>query len=112
MDIHISTSGPVTVVELVGRFDSEASMKVSDQLLPLAQQGGRVLIDMSRVDYMSSAGLRVLLLIYRKVEETAGAVILAGLQDRIRDVMEMTGFLGFFTAVETAQEGIEALGSY
>ena len=37
---------------------------------------------------------------------------LAGLQDRIRDVMEMTGFLGFFTAVETAQEGIEALGSY
>ena len=112
MDIHINTTGPVTVVELVGRFDSEASVMVSDRLLPLAQQGGRVVLDMSRVDYMSSAGLRVLLLIYRKVEETAGAVMLAGLQDRIRDVMEMTGFLGFFTEVGTTEEGIEALSSY
>ena len=112
MDIHISTTGPVTVAELAGRLDSEASRMASEQLLPLAQPGCRVLIDMRQVDYMSSAGLRVLLLIYRKVDETAGAVILAGLQDRIRDVMEITGFLGFFTVVETREEGIEGLSSY
>ena len=112
MDIQIKTVDAVTVVELEGRLDGNAAHDIQDQVLPLMDAECRVLVDMSGVEYMSSAGLRVLLLLYRQIEGTAGAVILAGLHPRIRDVMEMTGFLDFFMVVDTPEEGVQALSSY
>ncbi len=113
MDIDVEIVGQVTVVTLNGRLDSKGAHTVREQILPLTQQKDcRILLNMDGVHYMSSAGLRVLLLIYRSIEEIAGAIIITGLSDRIRDVIEMTGFLDFFTTCDTIEEGIEALSTY
>ncbi len=112
MDITIERVGAVTVVELQGRLDSGGARAVQEQVLPLARADCRVLLDMRGVDYMSSAGLRVLLLIYRQIEDTTGVVYLTGLTARIRDVMDMTGFLDFFTLVDSREEGIETLTNF
>ncbi len=112
MEIDVEIVGQVTVVSLNGRLDSKGAHIVREQILPLTQQDCRILLNMDGVHYMSSAGLRVLLLIYRRIEEIAGAIIITGLSDRIRDVIEMTGFLDFFTTCDTIEEGLEALSTY
>jgi anti-sigma B factor antagonist len=68
-----------------------------------------MLLDMSQVLYMSSAGLRMLLSVYRQVTGKAGQVVLIGLAENLEDTMSMTGFLDFFTTCKTLDEGLTAL---
>ena len=109
MDIHVEHSGGITIVEMLGELDSVTAPSVQEQILPLAQKGSRVLLDMSAVAYMSSAGLRMLLLLYRRINDNAGKVVIAGLNDSVRDIMSITGFLDYFVTVQTRHEGLQAL---
>ncbi len=60
------------------------------------------------VVYLSSAGLRMLLLAYRQAAARESDLLLAGLSEEIRDTMEMTGFLDFFTTIDTVEAGLQA----
>jgi len=108
---HISkdTIDQVTVVELIGDIDGSTAPKVQEHVLPLAEAGGRILMDLTQVPYMSSAGLRMLLSVYRQISSRNGQVILVGLSEEIRDTMSITGFLDFFTTRDTLDLGLEAL---
>jgi len=68
-----------------------------------------VLIDMTRVDYMSSAGLRMMLSIHRQASGNKGQLVLVGLSEEIKDTMSATGFLNFFIIQDTLQAGLAAL---
>ena len=109
MEVNIKTADQVTVVEVVGDVDGTTAPAVQSQVLPLAQPGGKILLDMSNVAYMSSAGLRLLLTMYRQVFSQNGRIVLVGLADEIKDTMSVTGFLRFFTTCETVDEGLKAL---
>jgi anti-sigma B factor antagonist len=109
MEINVKTMACVTVVEMVGDVDSNTASKAQEQILPLAQPGSKILLDMSRVGYMSSAGLRLLLSLYRQVTGHDGSIVLAGLGDEIKDTMSITGFLNFFTTRDTVDEGLKTL---
>ncbi len=108
---HASTEtlDQVTVVELIGDIDGGTAPKVQEQVLPLAAAGGRILMDLTKVPYMSSAGLRMLLSVYRQISGQNGQVILVGLSEDIRDTMSITGFLDFFTTCDTLDLGLSAL---
>lgn len=69
----------------------------------------KLLIDMSGVPYISSVGLRALLLLYRKTVGVGGLIVLCGLSEMLHDTMLITGFLDFFEAYGTLEEGLEAL---
>jgi anti-sigma B factor antagonist len=101
--------GPVTVVELSGELDSGTAAHARDELVELVAHGGRVLLDMSRLAYMSSAGLRVMLLIYREATRSGTQVGLTGILPEIEAIMSATGFLHFFTVTDTLDDGIEEL---
>jgi anti-sigma B factor antagonist len=77
--------------------------------MPLAVPNVKMILDMSEVAYMSSAGLRMLLVMYRTIISKSGKVVLVGLSEDIRDTMSMTGFLDFFTYFETLDEGLKTL---
>lgn len=104
-----STIDQVTIVELVGDIDGSTAPKVQEHVQPLAASGGRILMDLTQVPYMSSAGLRMLLSVYRQISSKNGQVILVGLSEEIRDTMSITGFLDFFTTRDTLDSGLEAL---
>ncbi|MBE1592595.1 STAS domain-containing protein [Nonomuraea angiospora] len=101
--------GGVTVISLDGRLDSETAPQVQQDLQALFPEDGLVVLDLSRTLYMSSAGLRVLLLIYRQAQHGTVRLALTGLSPEVRAIMEATGFLGFFTVVESVEQGVEAL---
>ncbi|MCC7358180.1 MAG: STAS domain-containing protein [Anaerolineales bacterium] len=76
-----------------GRLDLAASRAIEDALGDLCDAGhARVVIDMTNVVYVASAGLRALLVGLRRARQSAGDVRLAALNDRVREVFEMSGF--------------------
>ena len=109
ININVEQKGRVTIVEMAGELDSISSPEVQDQILPLVQRECKILLDMSSVIYMSSAGLRTLLLLYRQIRDNVGEVVISGLGDEVRDVMALTGFLDFFQTAESRGDGLRML---
>ena len=109
MDISVELVEEVVLVRIVGDVDGSTAPEAQNQIMPLVQPGSRILLDMSGVPYMSSAGLRMLLSTYRQVANQDGRIALTGLAEELKDTMEVTGFLKFFTSCETVDEGLKAL---
>lgn len=109
LDVNIQKINGITVVEMLGELDSVSAPKVQDQILNLAGKESRILLDMSQVTYMSSAGLRILLMLYRSITDNVGKIVLAGLNEEVREVMAITGFLDFFHTVSSRTEAMQVL---
>lgn len=109
MDVRKHTVGTVTVVSLSGDLDSGSSPAVQERLRALVVSDDRVLVDLSGVPYMSSAGLRTMLLLYRQAQAVRTAVGLVGISEDLRAMMAATGFLGFFTVDDTVADGVRML---
>jgi anti-sigma B factor antagonist len=109
MEINVKSIGQVTVVEISGDIDSNTAPQAQERVLPLVQPGSKILLDMSGVEYMSSAGLRMLLSMYRQISRGDGGIVLVGLSEEIKDTMSVTGFLNFFVNCDTVDEGLQAL---
>lgn len=109
LSIDIETVEQVQVVHLVGDIDGATAPDAQAAIVGVAGPDCKILLDMSGVSYMSSAGLRLLLVVYRNIKGQGGEVILAGLTEDLKDTMEMTGFLDFFQHRDTRDAGLAAL---
>ena len=107
--MNTKTVKEVAVVELTGEIDASTAPKIQAQVLPLTQSNNKIILDLSGVSYMSSAGLRVLLSLYRQTTAKNGNLVLVGLSEDIEDTMSVTGFLNFFTVCKTLDSGLAAL---
>lgn len=110
MQINTTMSGEVIVAMLEGEIDGKTAPLAQAQLFPLITDGCKLVLEMSGVSYMSSAGLRMLLSMRRQVPAT-GQLVLAGLSEQIYDVMSITGFLDFFVVCATLDEAIAAFSA-
>ena len=109
MDISIRDMDSIKVVEIVGNVDAETAPKAEEQINPLASPGSKVILDLSRVPFMSSVGLRMLLIVYRHFNWKEGRLLLAGLPQSLKKAMTDTGFLEQFALADTVEEGVAAL---
>lgn len=110
MEIQIKAVGKVQVIEIVGDIDASTAPKLTETLLPLVGPDSRLLLDMTQVPYMSSAGLRTLLSFARQTKVKNGQAVLVGLSEDLTDTMSVTGFLSLFVTKATQAEGLTALG--
>jgi anti-anti-sigma factor len=77
-----------------GRVDALTSPQLEKELVPaLADQGMICVLDLTQVDYMSSAGLRVLLICKKTAARNKGTFALCGMQEAVRNILEMVGYL-------------------
>lgn len=109
MQIESRTVDGVTVIAIEGDIDGKTAPIAQEQVLPLVKASPKTVIDMTKLAYMSSAGMRMLLSVRRQVQ-AGGAIVLVGMSEQIRDTMNMTGFLDFFATAETLEEGLAAVG--
>lgn len=107
--VEVSARAGYSLVTLAGAIDGKTAPEVQEQLRPVMEGSGNVVMDMSAVGYMSSAGLRLLLLIYRDFTARRRRLVLAGLSPEIRAVMHHTGFLGFFIVADDVQQAAQVL---
>jgi len=85
--------GEVAIVKLAGRLDSSTAQPAEENLTQMLGSGTpRLAIDMSRLEYISSAGLRVLLVVAKKVQQAQGKMVLFGLVPNVREVFSVSGF--------------------
>jgi anti-sigma B factor antagonist len=111
MDVNVRVEAGVTVVEVAGELTYQSAPAARTLILAAATPDGKMVLDMSRVSYLSSAGLRMLLMVYRTITGQGGRVCLAGLPEDIRNTMSITGFLGFFRHLDSVAAGITELVS-
>lgn len=110
MSITFETTGAVLVVELLGRLDSANAAEVEGALLErVTGAAGPVVLDLVRLDYISSAGLRVVLVVAKRMKQASRSLVLCGLQPNIRDVFEISGFLGILDVVPKRAEALAKL---
>ncbi|MBQ3984153.1 MAG: STAS domain-containing protein [Bacteroidales bacterium] len=97
MEAKILENNAVITVELIGRLDTAAAQEVSEKLLPLQEKADRtIVLDCSQLNYISSSGLRIFLALRKASAVKGGKVIVKSINDNIRTVFMMTGFLNLF----------------
>lgn len=109
MKVTIKDFDDISVVEVEGNIDSKTAPEFERNTKVAMDKSNAIAIDLTAVEFMSSAGLRVLLMLYRNVKAKEGKVVLVGVSEEIQDVMSMTGFINFFKIVEKQDEGISFL---
>ena len=110
LDVNTTTVQNAKVVTLAGEIDGSTAPQAQEQIMALAGPNAKVALDMTGVTYMSSAGLRMLLLAYRTIKgKGGGKIVLVGLSSDLKDTMSVTGFLDFFTCTDTLDAGIKEL---
>lgn len=107
MNIETEHHDDILVIRPRGRLDSSNSPELEHLLTEQLEAGcQRLVLDFSGLDYISSAGLRVVLLVGKKLRASKGKMVLAGLQDMVREVFDMSGFLVLFAVADSLDEGL------
>jgi anti-sigma B factor antagonist len=110
MEITISEMHRATLIEVSGRVDSTNANQLGDALNGQIDAGRyHLVLDLSRVDYISSAGLRELVSALKRVKKNNGDLRLATPSERVREVMDLAGLDTIFQIFPSQ---VEAVGSY
>ncbi len=96
MEIVKNRSGNALTVKVSGRIDSVTSTELEDSLQGELDDVTDLTFDFSELEYISSAGLRILLFSQRRMNKQ-GKMKVTGINDTVREIFEVTGFLGILT---------------
>lgn len=107
-----SRRGDVVVLAIAGSLNTQTSARFEGKLLELLKAGQRLfVIDLTSVDYVASAALRVLLMVAKRLGAGGGQVALAGLNPEVRKVFQISGFDRDFRICPTADEALAQVAS-
>ncbi|NHN32400.1 STAS domain-containing protein [Paenibacillus agricola] len=110
MVIMERTVGDIAVVAIEGRLDANTSTVLEAKFLQMVDQGSlKFIFDLSKLDYVSSAGLRILLVAAKKMKALKGKLALIQLTDNVREVFDMSGFSAIFSIYENEADAARAL---
>ncbi len=110
MNVTIKKVNDITVIEAEGNIDSRTAGEFEKKAVEATTDEDKIIIDLSKVEFLSSAGLRALLILYRQVKARNGKIVLVGVSEEIQDVMENTGFINFFILADQIDDGVKAIG--
>ncbi len=95
------------VIALAGRIDAASAKNLEQYCLEQIDNGAtRLVFDFAAVNYISSAALRVFLVIAKRLNTLQGSVKLCALNTLLRDVFDISGFAKLFVITETVQEAL------
>lgn len=109
MQVDVHEDGGIVFIEPVGDIDGKTAPEFHDAVLNLVKPKARIVLNMEQVAFMSSAGLRSMLLIYREARSKDAKVVLARVYKDILGSMSATGFLAFFVVSDSVQDAISRL---
>ena len=85
---------------LEGRLDSATASAAQEAFLKVAGQYADIQLNFSDLAYISSAGLRALLMLQKQVNKTGGSLVLKNVKPSVQEVFEITGFAGILTIID------------
>ncbi len=107
MNISTKESGKFLIVELHGRLDTTQSDAAEKTMLEILEKGHHNLImDCGQLEYISSSGLRVFLIVQKKIMAASGSLQLCKMQPTIREIFDISGFSTIFTIRHSLDEAL------
>ena len=102
MELQNERRGESLVVRVSGRLDADSTPAFEAHCQQAVAQGERALIlDFGPLEYISSAGLRGVLEVAKTVDAASGEFTLANARGLVREVLEVSGFLGMFRLLDS-----------
>jgi stage II sporulation protein AA (anti-sigma F factor antagonist) len=102
--------GEILVVSPVGQINSANAADIESGLLAWVEKGERqCVLDLGQLDYISSAGLRVVLMLAKRLKQSSGQLVLCSLQPQVHEVFDISGFLSILTVVDSRPAALSQL---
>lgn len=110
MDIAGKRSEKALVITADGRLDTTTASDFETRCLELISgEDKNIVIDLQGIEYISSAGLRSILSVGKKVRSDGGNLAFCNLKGMVREVFEISGFASIFTIHDTREKALEAV---
>lgn len=110
MEITSDRQGAVLVVRPAGRLDATNAEELTKVLLDAFDGGGKlIVVELSALEYISSAGLRSLLVGAKRASAEGGKIVLSQPEDYVREVFDVAGFSAIFSIYDKTDEALAAL---
>lgn len=92
MEVKISNDTEKTLVKLIGRVDTTNADQFQSQLSQFLNGQQNVVVDCSDLEYTSSQGLRVFLVLQKSISANKGQLVLKNMKPQVKEVFDITGF--------------------
>jgi anti-anti-sigma factor len=109
MQFSTRTSNDIHIVAISGSLDSGTAPEAQKSLDAVVAGAKKVALDFSQLDYISSAGLRVLLGAAKKLRGSGGTLAMFGLNQSVREVFEISGFSSILSIYPSEAEALGAM---
>lgn len=110
VDIRVEQSGAAVVLAPIGRVDSSTAKAFEERMLGAAKSADpRIVVDCAGLDYISSAGLRVVLMGAKTAKASGGKLVLCNMSGDIRRIFDLSGFATIMAIVPGRDEAVAAV---
>ncbi|OGQ87180.1 MAG: hypothetical protein A2512_09325 [Deltaproteobacteria bacterium RIFOXYD12_FULL_56_24] len=110
MEVKLSKEKALCIMEVSGRMDAVTAPDFQREMEERLEAGERCfLIDLGLLEYISSAGLRSMLFLAKKLKPMEGTVVLCGLGGVVKEVFDISGFSTIFTICTDRAEALTKL---
>ena len=109
VDLREDAVGDIKVVEVLGRIDSTTAPTLGERLSGMLGVHKALVLDLRQLEYISSAGFRILLLAAKHADAKGSRLALCGMSPKVRQLFDLGGFLDFFTVSASRDDAIAAV---
>lgn len=102
----VERRGDVLIIAPSGRVDESTASTFTDRLAAAAAEGGRIVLDLANIPYMSSRGLRALTLAQRRGAEAGAMIVLARPGETMREILSISRYDQVFLVTETIEDAL------
>ncbi len=99
MNIEFTRDGSTLTAVITGRIDTNSAPETEEKIMSEIKDADKLVLDIAHVDYISSAGLRVLLLLHKTMQPKGGMKVIH-INETVQEVLDITGFADILTLDE------------
>ena len=108
MEITERKQDDIHIFQLNGRLDSNSSPDLEDKIANGIESGSiSMIMDFENLEYISSAGLRVILKTTKELNRSNGRLVLCSMADYVKEVFEISGFDTFLPIVPSMEDALK-----
>ena len=108
MNLKEVTHNKAIIIEIEGRLDTTNFNQLEKKIMDHIDSGKiDILVDCTHMDYVSSSGLRIFLMMLKKITSLNGQFVLCGLQENIQEIFEISGFTSIFKIYDNQEKALD-----
>ena len=109
MDIIEKRLNEIIIFKLNGNLNSNTSPELEDKIFEaIKNESKNMILDFEDLDYISSAGLRVIMKTAKNLKQSEGMIVLCSMQDYVKEVFEIAGFDSFLPIVANIDDALQS----